>query len=161
MRINEASKATGLSADTIRYYEKAGLLPPIRRDQSGHRWFSQDNVDWMIVLYWLRKTGMPMKVMFRYAALVHAGDHTIPERKSILSEHGKLLAARRSDLDRCDDLLAYKLAAYAEAEKGQRDDDEQRDAVERQDRAEDRDRHLGHGRRTALERPSHRLDRRG
>ena len=145
MRINEASKASGLSADTIRYYEKAGLLPPIHRDQSGHRWFGQNNIDWMIVLYWLRKTGMPMKVMSRYAALVHAGDHTIPERKSILREHGKLLAARRSDLDRCDDLLAYKLAAYEEAEKGHRDDDEERDVVERQDRAEDRDRHLGDG----------------
>lgn len=161
MRINEASKATGLSPDTIRFCEKAGLLPPIHRDRSGHRWFSRDNIDWMIVLYWLRKTGMPMKVMSRYAALVHAGDHTIPERKSILGEHGKLLAARRSDLDRCDDLLAYKLAAYEEVEKGHRDHDEERDAVERQDRAEDRDRHLGHGGRTVLERPANGLGRRG
>ena len=123
MRIKEASSATGLSADTIRYYEKAGLLPPIRRDPGGHRCFSRDNIDWMIVLYWLRKTGMPMKVMARYAALVHAGDHTIPERKRILRAHGKLLAARRSDLDRCDDLLAYKLAAYEEVERENADDD--------------------------------------
>jgi DNA-binding transcriptional MerR regulator len=124
MRINEASEASGLSADTIRYYEKAGLLPPIHRDQSGHRCFSQDNIDWMTILYWLRKTGMPMNVMSRYAALVHAGDHTIPERKSILRDHGKLLAARRADLDQCDNLLAYKLAAYEKVEKGHRDDNE-------------------------------------
>ena len=122
MRINEASKATGLSADTIRFYEKEGIVPPIGRDQSGHRCFSRENIDWMIVLYWLRKTGMPMDVMSRYAALVHAGDHTIPERKAILREHGRLLAARRAELDRCDELLAYKLAAYEEVEKGRSDD---------------------------------------
>ena len=119
MRINEASETSGLSADTIRYYEKEGILPPIHRDQSGHRCFSQENIDWMIVLYWLRKTGMPMDVMSRYAALVHAGDHTIPERKAILREHGELLAARRAELDQCDQLLAYKLAAYDEVEKEQ------------------------------------------
>lgn len=124
MRINEASEASGLSADTIRYYEREGILPPIHRDQSGHRSFSQENVDWMIVLHWLRKTGMPMDVMSHYATLVHAGDHTIPERKSILREHGELLAARRAELDQCDELLAYKLAAYDEVEKGRSDEDD-------------------------------------
>lgn len=112
MRINQASEATGLSADTIRYYEKEGILPPIDRDASGHRHFNQENINWMTVLYWLRKTGMPMEVMSRYAELVHAGDNTIPERKSILLKHGELLASRRAELDRCDEILAYKLAAY-------------------------------------------------
>jgi len=124
MRINEASKASGLSADTIRYYESEGLLPPIHRDQSGHRCFDQESIDWMIVLYWLRKTGMPMDVVSRYAALVHAGDHTIPERKAILLKHGELLAVRRAELDHCDELLAYKLAAYEEVEKGQSDEND-------------------------------------
>lgn len=121
MRINQAAEASGLSADTIRYYEKEGIVPPIHRDQSGHRSFTQDNIDWMIVLFWLRKTGMSMDVMSRYAALVHAGDHTIPERKTILRRHGELLAVRRAELDQCDDLLAYKLAAYDSVEKGHND----------------------------------------
>lgn len=120
MQIKEAAEASGLSADTIRYYEKIELLPPIVRDGNGQRRFSQENVNWMTVLYWLRKTGMPMKVMSRYAFLVHAGDHTIPERKEILNAHGKLLAERRAELDRCDALLAYKLAAYDDVEKGNR-----------------------------------------
>jgi DNA-binding transcriptional MerR regulator len=124
MRINEAAEATGLSADTIRFYEKQGIVPPIHRDQSGHRTFSRENIDWMIVLFWLRKTGMPMDVMSRYAALVHAGDDTIPERKVVLREHGKRLAARRSELDRCDELLAYKLAVYDAVEKGINDENE-------------------------------------
>lgn len=124
MRINEASKASGLSPDTIRYYEKEGIVPAIHRDQSGHRVFSKQNIDWMIVLYWLRKTGMSMDVMAHYAELVHSGDHTIPERKKILRSHGELLAQRRAELDQCDDLLAYKLAAYDAVEKGADHEDE-------------------------------------
>ena len=84
MRIAEAPLASGLSVDTIRYYERTGMLPPISRGSDGHRRFSADDVDWLTVLYWLRATGMAMKVMHRYATLVHSGDHTIPERKQIL-----------------------------------------------------------------------------
>ena len=119
MRINEAAETSGLSADTIRFYEKSGIVPPIQRDMNGQRRFSRNNVDWMTVLYWLRKTGMPMKVMSRYAFLVHAGDHTIPERKDILRQHGQRLSEQRAELDRCEALLAYKLAAYDDVEKGQ------------------------------------------
>lgn len=93
------------------------MLPPISRGSDGHRRFSADDVDWLTVLYWLRATGMAMKVMHRYASLVHSGDHTIPERKQILREHGKQLKKRRSELDRCEALLAYKLDAYEEVER--------------------------------------------
>jgi MerR family transcriptional regulator, aldehyde-responsive regulator len=130
MRINEAAEASGLSADTIRYYEKTGILPPIQRDMNGQRRFTQNSVDWMTVLYWLRRTGMPMKVMSRYAHLVHAGDHTIPERKDILRAHAGHLSEQRAELDRCDALLAYKLAAYDEVEKGYSDEDAEHHTVE-------------------------------
>lgn len=123
MRITEAAEASGLSADTIRYYEKAGFLPPIERDANGQRRFTKNNVDWMTVLYWLRRTGMPMKAMSRYAVMVHAGDHTIAERKDILRAHGRQLSERRADLDRCEALLAFKLAAYDEFEKGRANED--------------------------------------
>ncbi|PLW75056.1 MerR family transcriptional regulator [Cohaesibacter celericrescens] len=131
MRIKEASKSSGLSTDTIRYYEKEGLLPPINRDRSGHRAFSLDNVQWMTVLYWLRKTGMPMRVMSRYAHLVHSGDHTIPQRVAILTEHRALLAARRAELDRCEEILTYKLSAYEDAEKGPHHGDNTNQDLER------------------------------
>ncbi len=121
MRITEAAKSTGLSADTIRYYEQEGIVPPIARDASGHRQFTKENVDWMIVLYWLRKTGMSMEVMSRYAALVHAGDHTIPERKQILWAHEKILADRAAEIARCKEILAYKIGAYEKAEEGKPD----------------------------------------
>ncbi len=114
MKIQEASQKSGLSADTIRYYEKQGFLPEIARDASGHRRFSQADVDWMNVLYWLRKTGMPMRMMAHYARLVHQGDHTAPQRIEILQEHREILTQKRADLDRCDELLDYKLSCYLE-----------------------------------------------
>lgn len=124
MRINEAAQETGLSADTIRYYEKQGLLPSIARDASGHRQFSADTINGMTILYWLRKTGMSMDVMSHFARLVHAGSHTIPERLSILRAHETLLAQRREDLDRCADLLAYKIGVYSKFEEGDPDDND-------------------------------------
>ncbi len=77
MRIAEAATLCGLSPDTIRYYEKSGMLPAIARGLDGYRRYSQENVNWLTILYWLRQTGMSMKVMQRYAILVHAGDHTV------------------------------------------------------------------------------------
>lgn len=117
MRIAEASTVCGLSTDTIRYYEKSGMIPEIARGPDGHRRYTKENVNWLTVLFWLRETGMPMKVMQRYAFLVHSGEHTIPERKDILYAHGETLKKRRSDLDRCEELLAYKLAAYTRTER--------------------------------------------
>jgi len=118
MQIREAAEASGLSADTIRYYEKIGIIRPISRDSGGQRQFSAEDIAWMGVLNCLRNTGMPMKALSRYAELVEAGDHTVSERKQILRDHAKLLAQRRAELDQCDALLAHKLEIYDEVEAG-------------------------------------------
>ncbi|WP_372575170.1 MerR family transcriptional regulator [Ruegeria jejuensis] len=114
MRISEAASRSGLKIDTIRYYEAEGLVPDVARGTDGQRCFSKENVDWLTLLYWLRETGMPMKVLRQFAALYAQGDSTIPDRKHILSAHSKLLAKRRDDLDRCDAILARKLEIYEE-----------------------------------------------
>lgn len=116
MRIAEAADQSGLSIDTIRYYEKAGILPAIIRGRDGQRRFSTENIEWLTLLYWLRETGMPMKTMHRFAALYQVGDQTIPERKQILLAHAEHLKKRRADLDRCEGVLAYKLAMYRKYE---------------------------------------------
>ena len=118
MRIAEASRKCGLSIDTIRYYEKAGMLPPIRRGKDGQRRFSLENIDWLTLLYWLRATGMPMKTMAHFAALYRAGAHTVPERRTLLLVHAAHLRERRADLDRCEEILARKLAIYRDVEGG-------------------------------------------
>ena len=112
MRIAEAAETSGLSIDTIRYYEKSGLLPKIRRGSDGQRRFSAENVEWLSLLYSLRQTGMTMKQMHRFASLYQAGESTMRERKEILLTHVEHLKHRRAELDRCEELLTRKLALY-------------------------------------------------
>ena len=117
MRISEASEKSGLGIDTIRFYEKSGLLPQIARGTDGQRRFTAENVEWLTLLYWLRQTGMPIKTMQRFAVLYQAGDQTIAERKSILLNHSAFLKQRRKELDHCDAILAHKIQIYEEFEK--------------------------------------------
>ena len=112
MRIAEAAETSGLSIDTIRYYEKSGLVPKIRRGADGQRRFSAENVEWLCLLYSLRQTGMTMKQMHRFAMLYQAGESTVRERKEILLAHFEYLKHRRAELDRCEELLTRKLALY-------------------------------------------------
>ncbi len=114
MRISEAASKSGLNVDTIRYYEAEGLVPNVPRGLDGQRRFSHENVEWLTLLYWLRETGMPMKVMRQFADLYSKGDQTIPARKAILLGHSARLAERRRALDRCDEILARKLEIYEE-----------------------------------------------
>lgn len=112
MQIAEAATECGLSVDTIRFYEKSGLLPDIQRSASGNRQFSGKDIEWLTLLYWLRETGMPMKQMRLFASLYKTGDKTIPERRKILLSHAEHLKQRRDALDRCEEVLSYKLAMY-------------------------------------------------
>ena len=119
MRIAEAACRSGLSIDTIRYYEKSGIIPEVERGCDGQRRFSAESVEWLTLLYWLRETGMPMKTMRRFAHLYHAGDKTIGERKKVLLMHSEHLKKRRADLDRCEEVLAHKIAIYTDFEDRQ------------------------------------------
>ncbi len=112
MRISEASAATGLSRDTIRYYEKSGMIPSVRRASNGHRQFTPENIEWLTLLYWLRETGMPMEMMRRFTHLAQDGDDTVEERRRILKEHSAELRMRRKQLDRCKEVLAVKTSGY-------------------------------------------------
>jgi DNA-binding transcriptional MerR regulator len=112
MRIAEAARVCGLSAHTIRYYEKSGMLPQIDRGGDGHRRFTQSNVEWMTLLYWLRETGMPMKQMHRFTQLAKSGGSAIDERRKILSDHAQTLKEKRAVLEKCESVLAIKIASY-------------------------------------------------
>lgn len=120
MRIAEAADHSGLSIDTIRYYEKTGLIPKISRGADGRRRFRAEDVDWLKLLRSLRATGMTMKTMARFAELYQDGDKTIADRRTILEEHAALLETRRRELDQCDALLAHKLQLYDRREASAR-----------------------------------------
>lgn len=115
MRIAEASKACGLSAHTIRFYEKSGMLPEIERGPDGHRRFSPRLIEWMTLLYWLRETGMSLEQMRRFTALAKSGDGDIRDRRRILLDHADRLKAKRVMLDKCERILAVKIASYGPA----------------------------------------------
>ena len=112
MRIAEAAEACGLSAHTIRFYEKSGMLPEIERGADGHRRFTPALIEWLTLLYWLRETGMPLAQMRRFTALAKAGDAGIAERRQILMEHAAALKAQRATLEKCESVLAIKIASY-------------------------------------------------
>jgi DNA-binding transcriptional MerR regulator len=80
---------TGFSLDTLRYYERIGLLDGIARTPGGQRVFTDDDVAWLGILRCLRDTGMPIAGMLRYAQLARGGDQTLAERVALLEEHDR------------------------------------------------------------------------
>ena len=88
MTIAQLASAAGLSAHTLRYYERAGLVPLVGRDRSsGHRRYTQGHVGWIAFLRNLRAAGMPIREMRAYTRLVTKGDATWPERQAMLRKH--------------------------------------------------------------------------
>ena len=83
----QTAQRSGFSLDTLRYYERIGLLDHVERTSSGHRRFGEDDLEWLEVLRCLRDTGMPIARMRRYAELARGGEATLAERLSLLTEH--------------------------------------------------------------------------
>ncbi|MCT4663003.1 MAG: MerR family transcriptional regulator, partial [Tissierellales bacterium] len=88
-KIKEVSEKTGISAYTLRYYEKEGILPSIERDKSGQRVYSDENIAWLEIVVCLKDTNMPLEEIKEIVRLSMIGDETIDERKQILLEHRK------------------------------------------------------------------------
>ncbi|MET9674630.1 MerR family transcriptional regulator [Streptomyces sp. NPDC006482] len=83
----ETVEQSGFSLDTLRYYERIGLLGTVHRSHTGHRRFTQHDLQWLAVLRCLRDTGMPIAEMRRFAGLVRDGDGTFAERLALLEQH--------------------------------------------------------------------------
>jgi DNA-binding transcriptional MerR regulator len=108
----QAAQQSGFSLDTLRYYERIGLLDDIERDPSGHRRFRDDDLEWLSVLRCLRDTGMPIAHMRRYAELSRCGDPTMAERLSLLLEHDGEVQDRIALLQAQHEHLREKIAWY-------------------------------------------------
>ena len=111
-QISEAAAASGLSVDTLRYYEELGLLDPPRRDSAGRRWFSDDDVSWLVFLRRMRETGMPLARLSDYLAHRRAGVAGLPGVLTVLAEHRESMLAQRAVLDECLKIVDVKLAKY-------------------------------------------------
>ena len=93
MNIAQFAQRCGLSAHTLRYYERIGLLGRVTRQANGHRTFTPRDVEWVEFLHRLRSTGMGIKEMLRYAELRAQGNATLAERKAMLAQHAEAIAA--------------------------------------------------------------------
>ncbi|WP_049571352.1 MerR family transcriptional regulator [Nonomuraea sp. SBT364] len=108
----EVVEETGFSLDTLRYYEKIGLLEPVERNAAGQRRFSQEDVGWLGTIRCLRDTGMPIAQMLRFAELVRAGDHTIADRIALLEEHDRRVEAQIGNLTERKRYISDKISYY-------------------------------------------------
>lgn len=91
MNIKKASELSGLSADTIRYYERIGIIPPIPRTANGIREFGERELGWLEFTKHFRDAGMSIEALAEYINLFQQGDATIPARIELLQEQHDLL----------------------------------------------------------------------
>jgi DNA-binding transcriptional MerR regulator len=111
---SEAAEQSGFSLETLRYYERVGLLDGIDRAPSGHRRFYGEDLEWLGVLRCLRDTGMPIARMRRYAELARCGDTTLVERMDLLTEHEVNVQAKIDLLQAQQEHLREKIDWYRE-----------------------------------------------
>ena len=112
--IKQAAEFTGLSEDTIRYYEKIGLLPYADRKASGHRTYSKHQLDGMVFLTRLKATGMTLEEMKRFRKLYERGEASLPQRVSILIEHKNRIQNEIDRLLETQRIIDYKIDNYKE-----------------------------------------------
>jgi DNA-binding transcriptional MerR regulator len=111
--ISEVAAHTGLSAHTLRWYERIGLMPHVDRSHTGQRRYTNRDLHWLDFVGKLRLTGMPVADMVRYAELMREGDHTIPERRALLEAHREAVRERMEELRDSLRVLDRKIHNYA------------------------------------------------
>jgi DNA-binding transcriptional MerR regulator len=115
MKIAEVSERYGISSDTLRYYERIGLIPPVNRNESGIRDYSEIDVKRVEFVKCMRRAGLPIEVLIEYFKLIQQGDQTIEARKEILIEQRKQLVAKMKEMQKTLDTLDYKIKVYENA----------------------------------------------
>jgi len=111
----QVAERTGFSLDTLRYYERVGLLDDIERNPGGQRVFTEDDLSWLMILRCLRETGMPIARMVRYAELARGGDETVAERLEVLEEHDRDIDRKIEQLRAEQDHIRAKIDYYRTA----------------------------------------------
>ncbi len=115
MKIMEVSQQYGLSSDTLRYYERIGLIPPVNRNGSGIRDYNELDLRRVEFIKCMRSVGLPVEVLIEYVGLVQRGDKTIEARKEILIEQRELLLDRMREMQNTLDILNHKIEVYENA----------------------------------------------
>jgi DNA-binding transcriptional MerR regulator len=112
MTITEVAGKYGLSTDTLRYYERIGLIPAVRRSKSGKRDYSETDCQWVQTIKCMRSVGITIESLIEYVRLFQQGDQTRQQRKQILQEQRDLLAQRITESQEILEKLEAKIAVY-------------------------------------------------
>ena len=118
MTISEVSKKYNITADTIRYYEKEGLIPTVPRNKNGIRDFDENSCGWIEFIKCMRSAGLEIETLKRYVSLFRQGTKTVKERKILLEEQREKLLKKQEDIKATLVRLNYKIEKYEEIEKG-------------------------------------------
>lgn len=117
MTIKEVSEKYGLSQDTLRYYEKIGVIPPVTRTSGGIRNYTEQDIGWVENAVCMRSAGLPVEVIAEYCRLFSMGDSTIGARLELLTEQRKKLIEQKEQLETEISRLDYKIGRYEIAVK--------------------------------------------
>jgi DNA-binding transcriptional MerR regulator len=112
MTISEVSHKLDISPDTLRYYERIGLIPSVKRTEGGIRNYTEEDCNWVEFIKCMRNAGLPIEVLIEYVALFQQGDSTIKARKELFLEQRKQLVERMKAMQETLERLDYKIARY-------------------------------------------------
>ena len=112
--IQEACEKTGLTAHTLRFYEKEGLLTNVGRSAGGFRQYSDEDMEWLGLICCLKNTGMPLQEIARFVQLAHEGDQTLEERVELLKDHRKKLIERMAEMQQYLEKITWKVNFFSE-----------------------------------------------
>lgn len=115
MTIKEVSEKYHISADTLRYYERVGMIPPVPRTESGIRNYGPDECGWIELAICMRSAGLPIEAMIEYVKLFQAGDSTIPARLQLLQCQRDKLIAQQAQTAQTLVRLSHKIDIYEQA----------------------------------------------
>ncbi len=115
MTISEVSKRYGISQDTLRYYERIGVIPPVHRTESGLRDYTEEDCGWVELAGCMRGAGLPLPALAEYVRLSQEGDGTIPDRRELLMKQKERLALQIEAIQKTMERLEYKISCYYKA----------------------------------------------
>ena len=115
MTIKEVCEKYGITADTLRYYEKVGVIPTVGRTKGGKRDYSKQDIGWVENAICMRNAGLPVEMLIEYVRLFQEGDGTFQARRDLLAEAREEILGQLNKYQATLDKLNYKISRYDEA----------------------------------------------
>lgn len=112
MNIKEVSEKLDISKETLRYWETVGLIPEVPRNSSGYRDYTENEIKWALFVKAMRKSGMSVESLIEFVELYHANKDSREAQKSLVQEQYDILVARRNEMNKTINYLAYKLEHF-------------------------------------------------